>query len=235
LKKIGFILALVLGFAFLSAAQDDWEDDYSDFSTVELEDDIQPAHELIQNQRTNRSFKPNLKSRYKSKDFDYTEQVYTPEPNLGLMNLIGTVLFYLGIVVILIVVLLVIYSLVSDGGISRKGKKQKGMYEIVDETLNFSEIDYFTLIRQAEQAGEYKLAIRYYFLAYLQRLNREKTIEFHPDKTNREYRYEIESSDIRNEFEILSRIFDYCWYGDHDLTDEQFKQAALNFKNKLYG
>jgi hypothetical protein len=131
--------------------------------------------------------------------------------------------------------LLVIYSLVSDGGISRKGKKQKGMYEIVDETLNFSEIDYFTLIRQAEQAGEYKLAIRYYFLAYLQRLNREKTIEFHPDKTNREYRYEIESSDIRNEFEILSRIFDYCWYGDHDLTDEQFKQAALNFKNKLYG
>jgi len=224
----------MLGLAFVSTAQDEWEDDYSDFSTVQLEDEIQPARELVENQRTNRSFKPNLKSRYKSKDFDYTEEVNIPQPNYGLMNLIGTVLFYLGIVVIVIVVVLVIYALVSEGGISRKGKKQKGMCEIVDETLNFSEIDYFTLIRQAEQAGEFKLAIRYYFLAYLQRLNREKIIEFHPDKTNREYRYEIESSDIRNEFEILSRIFDYCWYGDHDLTDEQFKQAALNFKNKLH-
>jgi hypothetical protein len=228
-------------------AQDEWDDydyeeiDYSEDQNNEQDYEYVFVDEKIDQQSRSRTFKPNLKSRYSSEEFDYTEvvreekirEIEIPQQNFRNLELIGKILKILGIIILIIVVAFVIRAFVLEGGVSRRGKKIKGLYEVVDEELDFEEVDYLKLAKNAESSGEFKLAVRYYFLAYLQQLNRTKIIDFHPDKTNREYRYEIENIDTKSDFDLLCRVFDYCWYGDHDLNAEQFKNAKQIFAKFL--
>lgn len=238
MKNILLISSFALWFVGASFSQESWEEEFEYKENVVglVDDDLFSTREIVEKQRRDRTFKPNLKSRYNTKEFDYSNQkkkLKEVKPNMALINFIGNLLYFLGIIVIVVIIVLVIRALLLDGGFSRKGKKQKGLYEIVDEKLNFNDVDYLSLVNQAVKSGELKFAIRYYFLAYLQQLNKEQIIEFNPDKTNREYRYEIADIKMRNEFDVLSRIFEYCWYGERDLTEEQFNHAAVNFKQVL--
>jgi hypothetical protein len=227
-------------------AQDYWDDEYNEYdahedlywSELEQTDEVQRAampHRKVENQKREKKFKPDVKSRYKSRDFDYTEKAENGyRPNEKLLGFFAWLLKWGGLTVLLVIIILVIRALVLDGGgFWRAANKSKGLYEIVDETVDFENVDYLSLAINASKNGEFKLAIRYYFLAYLQQLNKDKIIDFHPDKTNREYRYEIEDWAQRNDFDTLCKIFDYCWYGDRDLTSEQYKNAESNFMSRL--
>jgi len=183
-----------------------------------------------------KSIKPGFKERYNSKKFDYTEDfnVSTAPKFDSIFQLIGAILKYLGYIVLLGIVIFVIYTMYSEsGGLFGRGSKIKGLYKIVEDIENFELADYESLANNAKSKGELKLAVRYYFLAYLQRLNEEKHIEFHKEKSNREYKYEIVDFQMRDDFSVLSRVFDYCWYGNRDLLAEQFQQAEALFKQRL--
>jgi hypothetical protein len=75
--------------------------------------------------------------------------------------------------------------------------------------------------------------VRYYFLAFLKTLSQQKQIVFHPEKSNREYYYEIQEKGSKDAFQTLSRVYDYCWYGDFDINEEQFQKAESIFKSYL--
>ena len=75
--------------------------------------------------------------------------------------------------------------------------------------------------------------MRFYFLAYLKQLHQGEHIDFHKDKSNRDYRYEINDTTIRSEFDVLSRVFDYCWYGEFEIGTEQFGRVEILFSKHL--
>ncbi len=250
MRKLLLISLLAVGFAEMTFSQnDDYNDDviyvdsydYDDVYDYEgdFEIELVDINEIINNQKEARSFKPNLKSRYNSKDFDYTDndkQTKRKEidPDDEVFSFVGGILKILGYLVLALIIAFVIRAFVLDGGmISRKGKKVKGLYEVVDEQVNFEEHDYDKMAQEASKTGVWKMAVRYYFLAYLQKLNKDEIIEYHRDKTNREYRYEIADSAVRNQFDVLCRVFDYCWYGERDLSEEQFRNAEQIFKVSL--
>ena len=248
MKKVFYIFLLLSAAVFSVYAQEYWDNEsveYDEFddvywSKLEQTDEVQKVampHRKVENQKREKAFKSDLKSRYKSKDFDYTEKAKNGNgfrPNENILGFFAWLLKWGGLTVLLVIIILVIRALVLDGGgFWRAANKSKGLYEIVDETIDFENVDYFSLASNASKNGEFKLAIRYYFLAYLQKLNKDNIIDFHTDKTNREYRYEIEDRAVRNDFDTLCRIFDYCWYGDRDLTADQFKNAESNFMSRL--
>lgn len=192
----------------------------------------------IDTQKREKRFKPELKSRYSSKDFDYTENLKTKRgnkpPNDTVLAIVGFVFKILGLAVIVTIIFLILRAFIMDNG-SFKGSRNKstGLYEIIDENIDFENVDYMALASNASKLREFKLAVRYYFLAYLQRLNHNKIIDFHPDKSNREYRYEIQDRAERSEFDTLCRIFDYSWYGERELSELQFKSAESNFLRRM--
>ncbi len=244
MRKLLLILLFVVGFAEIASSQNyDYDDDVIYVDSYDYDDDFEielaNINERIEDQKEARSFKPNLKSRYNSKDFDYTDNHKDSkrkeiDPDDEVFSFVGGILKILGYLVLILIIAFVIRAFVLDGGmISRKGKKVKGLYEVVDEQVNFEEHDYYKLAQEATKLGEWKMAVRYYFLAYLQKLNTDEIIEYHRDKTNREYRYEISDSAVRSQFDVLCRVFDYCWYGERDLSEGQFRNAEQIFKESL--
>lgn len=193
-----------------------------------------------------RKFRKSWRSDYKDKVFDYSqkkktkrEEVSTNLPNapnpifLDLYKLIAVIAKIIGYALIVLVVFLVVRAVFTDSGISISGfGTKKRDYEILDNDSEKIEEDWFLKAQESKKRQDYKMAIRYYFLAYLKQLHIEKHIEFHKDKSNREYRYEIADQNVQYEFELLSRVFDYCWYGDFAVDEPQFSRAEeLFFKH----
>jgi len=92
------------------------------------------------------------------------------------------------------------------------------------------------LIERALTKGDYRLAIRYYYLLMLKLLKDYELIDYQYEKTNREYRQEISNPLTAERFQQLTRLYDFTWYGDFSVNQQQFSQAKqqfLAFQNHL--
>ncbi len=76
-------------------------------------------------------------------------------------------------------------------------------------------------IRQAMQAMDYRLAIRWMHLKALRLLNDRELIRFHANGTNEEYISQFSNHGQSTKFEYLTRAYDYAWYGGFALTQQQ--------------
>lgn len=94
--------------------------------------------------------------------------------------------------------------------------------------------------RMEEALGQrnFRLAIRLYYLDILRQLSGAGLIEWHPDKTNRQYFREIGSRELRDRFGRLTRLFEYVWYGETSPGEADFEAARTEFqalKNSIGG
>lgn len=116
-----------------------------------------------------------------------------------------------------------------------KGKQAtKGIVSIPDEDI--SNIDLQELADKALSEGNLRLCIRYHYLHLLKVLDEKAHISWHKDKTNRDYLTEIKEPEIRKQFRQQTFVFDYVWYGNFKLSDEQFAWVNSGFQqlvNKL--
>ncbi len=132
-------------------------------------------------------------------------------------------------------VLYLVYILFNEGGAglftSNKNKKINNYDEITAENIENADIN--TLIKNAENSNDYRLAIRYYYLLVLKNLSLKNYIKFGDDKTNAEYLIEISSQPFRSKFEYTSYLYNYIWYGEFSLNFEQYNKAKSNFETLL--
>ena len=77
------------------------------------------------------------------------------------------------------------------------------------------------------------MAIRYYYLWTLKKLSERNIIEWHVDKTNTDYLYEIQSKELKDNFQYLSYLYNYIWYGEFEMNDITFNQAQKAFEKTL--
>lgn len=86
------------------------------------------------------------------------------------------------------------------------------------------------LIDQALADGNYRLAIRFYYILLLQSLTNKELIDWKVQKTNHDYIYEITDLDMRKQFIKVTDIYDYIWYGNFDVDKNAFTKAESSFK-----
>ncbi|QKG57483.1 DUF4129 domain-containing protein [Hymenobacter sp. BRD128] len=111
-------------------------------------------------------------------------------------------------------------------------------YETLSE--NIHELDFPTQLREAEEAGNLRLAVRLGYLALLKQLSDKNLITWQPDKTNQTYLREVASQRpaLRPPFAELTRQFEYVWYGELPLTPPQYTEvraAQLALGHQLGG
>src|SRR5699024_1038212 len=92
--------------------------------------------------------------------------------------------------------------------------------------------DISELIQHAVQEKDYRLAIRYYYLLILKQLRENKLIDYRAEKTNGEYFNEIRQKPIRGQFERITRLYEFIWYGYFSIDQKQFMQFSGEFKEK---
>jgi hypothetical protein len=126
--------------------------------------------------------------------------------------------------------LFIIYRLfLADGVFQRKSKAVKNAPANGQEEIISSETDFDTLIRQALQNSNYRLAVRYQYLRTLHVLAGKNLLEMSPDKTNFQYVREMANHNQQNVFASLTLNYEYVWYGGFDIDKNKYEKIEGNF------
>ena len=96
---------------------------------------------------------------------------------------------------------------------------------------NIHEISFDAEIEKAINNRNYRLAVRLLYLNVLKGLNDAGRIRWQPDKTNSQYISEVKYPDQKNEFRMLTRQFEYVWYGGFELEEATFQRISNSFRN----
>jgi hypothetical protein len=86
-----------------------------------------------------------------------------------------------------------------------------------------------SLIEDALNNKQYRLAIRYHYLFVLKQLTDAEQIDYEFDKTNTDYLNEITNKNLKNGFTNITRIYDFIWYGNFSITQKDYVKAKAQF------
>lgn len=135
--------------------------------------------------------------------------------------------------VIFIVVGLVVFAVFKLIGLDLKifTTKSKSIDVPYNESLeNIHEINFNEEIEKAVANGNYRLAVRLSYLRSLKLLNDKELINWQPEKTNQAYINEIIDPDRKEQFTVLTRQFEYIWYGEFFIDRESFIAVKGSFE-----
>jgi hypothetical protein len=106
----------------------------------------------------------------------------------------------------------------------------KSRMDFSEVTEDIHAIDFDKLISEALESKNYRRVVRLYFLKMLKCLTDKDLIRWKPDKTNSDYHTELKGSDFQPEFRSASMLYEYIWYGDFKLNEEEFRFAIERMK-----
>lgn len=101
------------------------------------------------------------------------------------------------------------------------------------EISDINDVDLEKLLKESVHKNNFRLAIRYMHLFMLKKLDLTKHIVWEKNKTNSDYRNELRRTPFVGDFNLLTTIFEYTWYGKHDPDIVYFKQINNQF-NKVF-
>ncbi len=136
-------------------------------------------------------------------------------------------------VLIVSIIFMLLYYLVKnisiDGFKVKKNTLQADKFTAPLEDIEHLDIE--GLLQRAIREGNFKLAVRLYYLDLLKKLNENKIIVWKKDKTNRDYLTELFLKDYYfEEVKKLTLAYEQVWYGEHLLTPDTFQRLTINFE-----
>jgi hypothetical protein len=94
---------------------------------------------------------------------------------------------------------------------------------------NINAITFEEEIEKAIANRNYRLAVRLLYLRSLKQLNDAHLIDWQIEKTNSAYLNELTNNEQRRSFSILTRQFEYVWYGDFPIDGQLFQNINISF------
>jgi len=201
-----------------------------------------------------KKFDTNKLENYKNdSDFDYT--IYESKPTIftriwnwfkrilikfftwlfGVNKATGIVAWILQAIpyIILLIVLLLIlkFFLKVNTNSILSGKIDKATVILTEDEEIIKNKDISQLIKKAIEQKNYRLAVRYYYLLTLQKLQENGLIAWEPHKTNEDYINEMQSKKMISKFKDVTHLYDFVWYGNFEINELEFAKAASNFED----
>ncbi|WP_353777708.1 DUF4129 domain-containing protein [Winogradskyella sp. 3972H.M.0a.05] len=164
----------------------------------------------------------------------FWESIFGVGTASGFIYFMFRVLPYI-LLAVLLYLLIRFFLKVNSNAIIAKQKEAANVILNEEERIIKSE-DIPQLINAAIKQKNYRLAIRYYYLMTLKLLTDTDSIDWMPQKTNKDYLNELDKEDIKTGFKNITRIYDYVWYGEFNVSDLKFetlKQPFETFNNAL--
>jgi hypothetical protein len=90
-------------------------------------------------------------------------------------------------------------------------------------------IDFDSAIALAVSGGHYRHAIRLHYLKALRQLSDSGQIHWSPEKTNIDYAEELTGKSLSDDFERITRVYEYAWYGEFPVSQDLYLQAKELF------
>ncbi|MEB3346256.1 DUF4129 domain-containing protein [Aquimarina gracilis] len=108
-------------------------------------------------------------------------------------------------------------------------KQDPPQIELTEDEDIIQNQDIQQLIHLALQNNNYRLAIRYYYLFVLKKLSDLEFIEWESQKTNTDYIKELSDVGLKDQFKIITKLYDYIWYGSFEVNEKSYKKAEKEF------
>lgn len=184
-------------------------------------------------------FEPHFQSKYSTRDFQYKIPKTSSKKDLEWARFLsGSGLGFMKI--ILYLALLVGVVVVVKGLLKRVNPEFKNqnlernvLFENGDKEFYFSDSDLEALINQHKTIGNFRWVLRYYFIKILRLMSEKDIISWHADKTNLDYKNEINSGELAQDFAHVAHIYEYVWYGEMALDIKDFIRAENLFLELL--
>lgn len=137
------------------------------------------------------------------------------------------------------VAITIIFLFLNENQISFFKRKSKA---IADTTItdiqeeNIFETNFTDRIEKAKLANDLATATRLHYLHVLLLLHQNGFIEYTKERTNFDYLMSLINSSFYKDFASATRNYEFVWYGDFELTKEQFniiETVFINLKNKI--
>lgn len=141
--------------------------------------------------------------------------------------------YIIAIVVMLFSVYMIVRAVLNKESMWIFGKSGKKitMQDVAGEDI--MQMDFKQLIQETKNKEDYRLSVRYYYLWLLKELSEREIINWHWDKTNSDYLYEIKNAGLKKDFEYLSYVYDYSWYGEFPIDEVAFAKVERVFRKNL--
>lgn len=134
------------------------------------------------------------------------------------------------VLIFLLVAYFIFKAVMNEEGQWVFGKSSdKSVIPITDIESNLAITDFDKLTKDAENSGEFRLAIRFYYLWLLKKLSYAEIIEYDVEKTNSDYYNEIILETTKKQFSYTSYLYNYIWYGEFDVDEVAYKKAKKAF------
>ena len=132
------------------------------------------------------------------------------------------------ILAVLIAFVIWLFYKLNPGAKLLKSKTKPSVFFSEEEEIIRSR-DIKKLIENALKQNNFRLAVRYYYLLILKQLTDAELITYEFDKTNSDYFAEIASENINTQFRKATNLYDYIWYGNFTVTQDDFRKAQQTF------
>lgn len=143
----------------------------------------------------------------------------------------GSFFYYLFVV---LGVIFLIYLLLKVTGIDvvqvLQGQSRLITLPYTESLENIHEIDFETEMEEAIRVRNFRLAVRLLYLSCLKNLNDQNIISWQIEKTNNAYINEIPDGSRKQSFRLLTKQFEYVWYGDFPIDLDSFENIQSLFQ-----
>jgi hypothetical protein len=110
--------------------------------------------------------------------------------------------------------------------------------EVFVSESDIHQVDFTRAILAAADQGNFRLAVRLWYLSTLKQLSDKGAIDWRPGKTNYAYLAEVASMPYRAEFASLTADFESSWYGDQPVRQERYhllERQFMRFHQQIAG
>lgn len=153
----------------------------------------------------------------------------------GIQKAAGLLAFFLRILPYLLmgvlIFLLVKFFLKVNAQSLLQPRKEQNAVGISEEENLIKNQDLQQLVQKALADKNYRLAVRYYYLHLLQLMTDKEIIAWEIQKTNDDYLREINRAELKQPFSVITRLYEYIWYGDFPMDASKYNKAETAFSN----
>jgi hypothetical protein len=125
--------------------------------------------------------------------------------------------------------LFIIYRILKVQGVfdrrNKKLKQDEEEHELTDVSVDSLELK----IRENYQLGNLREATRFHYLHLLKLLSLKEMIFLKSTATNHDYLIQMSKSEMRNDFSLLTNIYDHVWYGEALINTDQYNRIDEYF------
>lgn len=149
-----------------------------------------------------------------------------------LLKKIISSLSYVTGALILAALIFAFYNFTKTGK-TKKEKTPKTEEDNIETVEGLYQADFSTRITAAESSGNFRLALRYYYLRLLQEFSRQSLIRYEKNKTNKQYAEEVKNHKWGTDFRLATHYYNFVWYGERPLDGDAYQSLITHFKKML--